>query len=260
MSFLVIFLIEIGEPPPYCKKSPFCMVVVLVLNSWDWVRPPPPLSLGQNPNFYRKFVLNAPLKSSSDDFQRFKWNKMLSGDIETILGFSRRRVNVICYFFFFKWFWSYIYQCHTGIGLLARTQDFWSQQLLCSAPPHNPSPPPTFDEAPALWGHLLDSAWLHSRRAEGIPHFSLWQWQVCIFLKRWLNRFNSFCQHWRQRHFFEKNWCCACHLCIAICGCSSELKGSFQGLIFYFTIYIRPPSSRGMTLWRQRDNGFAYKQ
>ena len=74
----------------------------------------PPLSLGQNPNFYRKFVLNAPLKSSSDDFQRFKWNKMLSGDIETILGFSRRRVNVICYFFFFKWFWSYtyIYQCH----------------------------------------------------------------------------------------------------------------------------------------------------
>ena len=53
-------------------------------------------------------------------------------------------------------------------------------------------------------------------------------------MKRWLNRFNSFCQHWRQRHFFEKNWCCACHLCIAICGCSSELKGSFQGLIFLF--------------------------
>ena len=53
-------------------------------------------------------------------------------------------------------------------------------------------------------------------------------------MKRWLNRFNSFCQHWRQRHFFEKNWCCACHLCIAICGCSSELKGSFQGQIFWF--------------------------
>ena len=55
-----------------------------------------------------------------------------------------------------------VYQCHTGIGLLSWLQDFWSQQLLCSVPLHNPSPLPTFDEAPALWGHLLDSAWLHS--------------------------------------------------------------------------------------------------
>ena len=35
------------------------MVVVLVLKSWDWVRTSP--SLGQNPNFDRKFVLEAPL-------------------------------------------------------------------------------------------------------------------------------------------------------------------------------------------------------
>ena len=34
--------------------------------SWDWVRPPPP-SLGQNPNFCRKFVLNAPLRVSGSD-------------------------------------------------------------------------------------------------------------------------------------------------------------------------------------------------
>ena len=40
------FLVGTGEPPPYCNKiptkSPFCMVVVLVWKSWDWVRPPPP--------------------------------------------------------------------------------------------------------------------------------------------------------------------------------------------------------------------------
>ena len=51
MWFLVIFydifgdfFIGTGEPPPYCDKiptkSPFCMVVVL--KSWDWVRPPTP--------------------------------------------------------------------------------------------------------------------------------------------------------------------------------------------------------------------------
>ena len=44
-------------------KSPFCMVVVL--KNWDLVRPPPPPSLGQNPNFGRKFVLQAPLIISS---------------------------------------------------------------------------------------------------------------------------------------------------------------------------------------------------
>lgn len=98
--------------------------------------------------------------------------------------------------------------------------------------------PQSFSSTYLWWGTcpLRTPAWfcLTSLSAEVIPHFSLWQWQVCIFLKRWLNRFNSFCQHWRQRHFFEKNWCCACHLWIAICGCSSELKGSFQGLIFWF--------------------------
>ena len=34
--------------------------MVVILKSWDWVRPLPP-SLGQSPNFYLKFVLNAPL-------------------------------------------------------------------------------------------------------------------------------------------------------------------------------------------------------
>ena len=57
------FLVGTGEPPPYGDKiptkSPFCMVVVLVLKSWDWARPPPP-SLGQNTNFYRFF--KAPLR------------------------------------------------------------------------------------------------------------------------------------------------------------------------------------------------------
>ena len=49
MIFDVIFgdfFIGTGEPPPYCDKIPtksqFCMVVVLVLKSWDWVRPPSP--------------------------------------------------------------------------------------------------------------------------------------------------------------------------------------------------------------------------
>ena len=45
----------------------------VIYKSWDWVRPPSP-SLGQISNFYRKFVLGAPLKEvykkfhSSDSF------------------------------------------------------------------------------------------------------------------------------------------------------------------------------------------------
>ena len=35
-------------------------IKTVIYKSWDWFRPPPP-SLGQNPNFYRKFVLKAPL-------------------------------------------------------------------------------------------------------------------------------------------------------------------------------------------------------
>ena len=35
-------------------------IKTVIYKSWDWVRPPPPL-LGQIPNFYRKFVLGAPL-------------------------------------------------------------------------------------------------------------------------------------------------------------------------------------------------------
>ena len=46
------FFVGTGEPPPYCDKiptkSPFYMVVVLILKSWDWV-------------FDRKFVSGAPL-------------------------------------------------------------------------------------------------------------------------------------------------------------------------------------------------------
>ena len=36
-------------------------IKTVIYKSWDWVRPPPPL-LGQIPNFYRKFVLEAPLR------------------------------------------------------------------------------------------------------------------------------------------------------------------------------------------------------
>ena len=37
-------------------------IKTVIYKSWDWVRPPPPL-LGQIPNFYRKFVLGAPLRT-----------------------------------------------------------------------------------------------------------------------------------------------------------------------------------------------------
>ena len=40
------------------KRVKYAIKTVLY-KSWDWVRPPP--SLGQNPNFYRKFVLHASL-------------------------------------------------------------------------------------------------------------------------------------------------------------------------------------------------------
>ena len=57
------FLVGTGEPPPYCDKiptkSPFCMIVVLVFKKLGLGQTPP--SLGQNPNFDRKLVLEAPL-------------------------------------------------------------------------------------------------------------------------------------------------------------------------------------------------------
>ena len=62
---MVIFWLGLGNPLHIGTKSPFCMVVVLVLKSWDWVRPAPP-SLGENPNFDRKFLLNAPLSWEYD--------------------------------------------------------------------------------------------------------------------------------------------------------------------------------------------------
>ena len=58
----MIFWLGLGNPRHIATKSPFCMVVVLGLKSWDWVRPPP--SLGQNPNFDRKCFLGAPLNRS----------------------------------------------------------------------------------------------------------------------------------------------------------------------------------------------------
>ena len=61
-------------PPPLPKRWDFFREFVenfrqnrvkyalktVIYKSWDWVRPLPP-SLGQNPNFYRKFVLHASL-------------------------------------------------------------------------------------------------------------------------------------------------------------------------------------------------------
>ena len=48
----------------YCEftrqKGVKYAIKIVIYKSWDWFRPPPP-SLGQNPNFYRKFVLKAPL-------------------------------------------------------------------------------------------------------------------------------------------------------------------------------------------------------
>ena len=49
----------------YCEftrqKGVKYAIKTVIYKSWDWFRPPPP-SLGQNPNFYRKFVLKAPLR------------------------------------------------------------------------------------------------------------------------------------------------------------------------------------------------------
>ena len=85
---LMWFLVGTGEPPPYCNKiptkSPFCMVVVLVWKSWDWVRPPPP-SLGQNPNFDRKLVLKAPLITL---IKCLKGNKFFGLLFEDVLSIS----------------------------------------------------------------------------------------------------------------------------------------------------------------------------
>ena len=67
MSFLVIFWLGLGNPCHIATKSQHLWAVPrkikfwsILKKSWDWVRPPPP-SLGQIPNFYRKFVLKAPL-------------------------------------------------------------------------------------------------------------------------------------------------------------------------------------------------------
>ena len=75
MSFLVSFdgifgdfLVGTGEPPPYCDKiltfmgsSKANKVLVNFEKKLGLGQTPPP-SLGQNPNFYQKFVLEASLK------------------------------------------------------------------------------------------------------------------------------------------------------------------------------------------------------
>ena len=70
MSFLVNFWLGLGNPRHIATKSQHLWAVPrqirfwsILKKSWDWVRPPPP-SLGQIPNFYRKFVLHASLSHS----------------------------------------------------------------------------------------------------------------------------------------------------------------------------------------------------
>ena len=60
MAFLVIFWLGLGNPHHIATKSQQIKFWSILKKSWDWVRPPPP-SLGQIPNFYRKFVLKASL-------------------------------------------------------------------------------------------------------------------------------------------------------------------------------------------------------
>ena len=87
-SFQNKFLIKVGNlaqpawPPPLPERWDFFREFVgkfwqkmvkyaiktVIYKSWDWVRPPSP-SLGQIPNFYRKFVLGAPLRLSLMGFR-----------------------------------------------------------------------------------------------------------------------------------------------------------------------------------------------
>ena len=60
MAFLVIFWLGLGNPRHIATKSQQIKFWSILKKSWDWVRPPPP-SLGQIPNFYRKFVLRVSL-------------------------------------------------------------------------------------------------------------------------------------------------------------------------------------------------------
>ena len=54
------FLVGTRNPRHIATKSQQIKFWSISKKSWDWVRPPPP-SLGQIPNFYRKFVLQASL-------------------------------------------------------------------------------------------------------------------------------------------------------------------------------------------------------
>ena len=68
----MIFWLGLGTPRHIATKSQHLWAVPrqirfwsILKKSWDWVRPPPP-SLGQNPNFYQKFVLHASLITITD--------------------------------------------------------------------------------------------------------------------------------------------------------------------------------------------------
>ena len=70
MSFLVNFWLGLGNPRHIATISQHLWAFPrqirfwsILKKSWDWVRPPP--SLGQNPNFYQKFVLHASLTCST---------------------------------------------------------------------------------------------------------------------------------------------------------------------------------------------------
>ena len=63
----MIFWLGLGNPRHIATKSQHLWAVPrqikfwsILIKSWDWVRPPPP-SLGQIPNLYRKFVSGASL-------------------------------------------------------------------------------------------------------------------------------------------------------------------------------------------------------
>ena len=92
MSFLVNFWLGLGNPRHIATKSQHLWTVPrqirfwsILKKSWDWVRPPPP-SLGQNPNFYQKFVLEASLSWT----QKFWKTQIPSGTVASGRNPTRR--------------------------------------------------------------------------------------------------------------------------------------------------------------------------
>ena len=115
MSFLVNFWLGLGNPRHIATISQHLWAFPrqirfwsILKKSWDWVRPPPP-SLGQNPNFYQKFVLEASLSILSGPrggticttsmgkncsylkYKNWKWCVYPALLLQTITDASRRR-------------------------------------------------------------------------------------------------------------------------------------------------------------------------